>query len=626
MYQDLELSDRARVIALAVKSGITDLRDIESVYNKFAEGGPTGASGPAYPAGIIGNAIKSAVKDVAYKIAVDDEIMRKGNASLKDIARALTTNKEHTLEDDNKRAYIFGTGDRYPEVKEPIQGFDYSNYFKQYGYKDVKDVYGIINPEEEYSIDPEYENLITELAKHNYHFYDNADDMFLDADPEMLGYRDDVGNFIHQLGLDRNGNVVIHDSDVYDFNPADYNYTRGNSKLSTKVQAKLMDMIGHPYTIRQENQPVIFDGNYGGQAWNITGHLDDMTDQDIARATESGFVPKSVVTAAQKAFGGNLYGDGGFIREFDEGGEKDRYESVVAEKYTPILSPLSYKDFNNYWLSNRQNLLGQNLIDSGLKVIRESDLTSKQISESYLSRPISDIGYDEYQRIIGNQNTAPVNYVNYLDGSLGRYRPSEHEVYLLDDMDQDTTKSVWVHEKTHSGLMDAQEKLIDDYKQEHPDYRINEMSGNDSYYDEPTEIRARLQQLYYELNANPYMFQIPQSVFDYMDYNNTRMNADDEPFVDKKSGVIYAPDENSPYHKYHKKVVPSLSDEDMKIFKALQKLHLSGYSKDFLSYLINDIADSGNRDSIYTSNLGNISENGGPINRIRKKKNLMTKL
>ena len=39
MYKDLPLSDRARIIQLAVLSGISDLRTIESVYNKFAAGG-----------------------------------------------------------------------------------------------------------------------------------------------------------------------------------------------------------------------------------------------------------------------------------------------------------------------------------------------------------------------------------------------------------------------------------------------------------------------------------------------------------------------------------------------------------------------------------------------------------
>ena len=39
MYKDLKLSDRARIIEMAVRSGITDLDTIEEVYNTFAEGG-----------------------------------------------------------------------------------------------------------------------------------------------------------------------------------------------------------------------------------------------------------------------------------------------------------------------------------------------------------------------------------------------------------------------------------------------------------------------------------------------------------------------------------------------------------------------------------------------------------
>ena len=38
-WDDLPLSDKARMMQLAVSSGITDLRTIQEVYNKFAEGG-----------------------------------------------------------------------------------------------------------------------------------------------------------------------------------------------------------------------------------------------------------------------------------------------------------------------------------------------------------------------------------------------------------------------------------------------------------------------------------------------------------------------------------------------------------------------------------------------------------
>lgn len=38
-WNDLTLSDKARMINLAVRSGITNLRDIQEVYNKYKEGG-----------------------------------------------------------------------------------------------------------------------------------------------------------------------------------------------------------------------------------------------------------------------------------------------------------------------------------------------------------------------------------------------------------------------------------------------------------------------------------------------------------------------------------------------------------------------------------------------------------
>lgn len=285
MYKDLPLSDRARIIQMAVQSGISDLRTIEDVYNKFATGGP--------------------IKDLAYKIMTDDTVMSRGNAGIKDIVRAVTRPKKDVIMDDNKYAYLYGTGDRYPEVEEPIQGFDYTNYLNRSGYKGIKNVYGVINPYSEYHLDPEYETLVTELAKHKYHFYDNADEMYLDTDVENTptGYRDDVANFIHTLDLDEKGDTLVHDSDVYDFNPIDYNYTRGAGRRIAKAQAKLLDKIGTPYIIRQENQPIYFDGAYG-PGFEFGSKLDELTDEDIARATNSGLLEPATI---QYASGGKIH-------------------------------------------------------------------------------------------------------------------------------------------------------------------------------------------------------------------------------------------------------------------------------------------------------------------------------
>ena len=48
-WNDLTLSDKARMMQLAVKSGVTDLRTIEEVYNKYAEGGPKEELKQEYP-------------------------------------------------------------------------------------------------------------------------------------------------------------------------------------------------------------------------------------------------------------------------------------------------------------------------------------------------------------------------------------------------------------------------------------------------------------------------------------------------------------------------------------------------------------------------------------------------
>lgn len=276
MWQDLTLSDKARMMRLAVKSGITDLRTIQEVYNTYAKGGPK----------------KSIIKNLAYKIAANDDVSSKGAATPKTILKSVFSKSPRM--DDNKYAYIYGTGDRYPEVEEEIKGFDYTPYINKSGYEGVKNVYGTINPKNEYHIDPEYKTLLTELAKNNHHFYDNADDMFIDSDPDNLGYRDDVANFIHKLEIDKNGNVVTHDSDIYDFNPVDYNYAGDLPGWMVRTEAKLMNKIGTPYIIRQENQPIYFDGVYRGSQ-GIQEYLQNMPEHEIARATNSTLLDPAVI-------------------------------------------------------------------------------------------------------------------------------------------------------------------------------------------------------------------------------------------------------------------------------------------------------------------------------------------
>ena len=338
-WNDLSLPDKARMMQLAVKSGITDLRTIQEVYNKYAEGGPvekqkaiintnqeTTYTPPA-------NA--TFIKDLAYRIGADQSVSSRGYSGIGNVAAAMLHLNKVPL-DDNKYAFLYGTGERFPVVDEPVQGFDFSNYLEKSYSKNkrdkIKNVYGIINPDEEYYIDSKYKGLVEELAKNKHHFYDNADELTLDTDIDntKAGYRDDVANFVHQFGVDEGGNPVVHDADVYDFLPKDYNYGDESSLVRGLVRAEagLFNSVGTPYIIRQEWQPVTF-GDPTRFSQGINEYLENMTEEDIAKATGTGFIEPSYITdggapikilrtqeeskGRRRGLGGELYSKGGRI-------------------------------------------------------------------------------------------------------------------------------------------------------------------------------------------------------------------------------------------------------------------------------------------------------------------------
>ena len=411
-WDDLNMGDKSRMIKLAVDSGITDLRTIRDVYNSYAEGGPIEEKKEKYkkPEGA------SVLKDLAYKVGTYEPIQQEGAATPINIIRAIT--RKNVPIDDNKYAYIYGTGERYPEMKEPVRGFDYSNYLNRYGYKGVKNVYGTINPNNEYHIDPEYEVLAKELAKHRYHFYDNADDMFIDSDPDNLGYRDDVANFIHQMDLDERGNVLIHDSDVYDFNPADYVYSHKVSKPLVKLEAKLMDKIGTPYIIRQENQPLYFDTSSRG-GMGIERHLDYLTEEDIAKITGSGMLEPAIVEAKHP----DPNYDPMSIYDYRAGGslchkKQTGGPNTVWDPEGTLFNPLpqtepSYLNKYDKIINERYNSAYNALLDAGRNQV-DADRQARLLA----THSVNETGW---------QDSKHNNYAGYLDSSrkLIRYDSPE---------------------------------------------------------------------------------------------------------------------------------------------------------------------------------------------------------
>lgn len=295
----------------------------------------------------------------------------------------------------------------------------------------------------------------------------------------------------------------------------------------------------------------------------------------------------------------------------EDGGVIDRGNSNGFYNM-PVPINRSYEDFNDYWYSNRLGLLGQNLVDSGVKSVELPVYNRRYVGELPVS--LMNIGNEEYNRIMANQNTAPVSYVNNTGGGpLGAYSPWDHSIEIRASLPGDDKKSTYVHEKNHAGLMTAQKKLIDRYKDEHPDYTDLELPGEPgrsvyNYLNDSDEILSRRQQFLYDVGANPTFFNIPDAVYDYLEYNKLVEKYGD-PFIDR--GIIYSPEEGSPFYNYNKRAVPELKGKDKLIFDALQKHNLSRYSKNFLEYIIKGVAQVGKTDN------KNIIANGSDINRGR---------
>ena len=185
----------------------------------------------------------------------------------------------------------------------------------------------------------------------------------MDVDNTKAGYRDDVGSFVHQFGLDEGGNPVVHDADVYDFLPKDYNYGDDSALIRTlvKAEAGLFNSVGTPYIIRQEWQPIIF-GDTSRFSNNINKHLEEMTEEDIAKATGTGFIEPVYITDGgapiiikttkedyqnKRSLGGNLYKKGGSIHINPENKGKftatKKRTGKTTEELTHSKNPLTRK-------------------------------------------------------------------------------------------------------------------------------------------------------------------------------------------------------------------------------------------------------------------------------------------
>ena len=257
MWQDLELSDKARMIDMAVKSGITDLATIQEVYNTFAEGGHMygpGGDKTIYPLRLIQAAKKwysnpENKKKLAFKLGA----AAKQGAGLTptQIVRALAD--KQTPEYDELEAYIYGPKRFYQPYKGTSRG-----PLTEEKYQNIPQYTAEINPRGEYVVPQDLKKVVLEAAKKGTNFYLNADEIF---DPGSVRF--DAANHPVRFRYQK-GKLVADAADLYDFDEGyAKRYSEKNNPIKRailKAEINAMQQVGNPYIVRQEGIPVRFVG------------------------------------------------------------------------------------------------------------------------------------------------------------------------------------------------------------------------------------------------------------------------------------------------------------------------------------------------------------------------------
>ena len=148
---------------------------------------------------------------------------------------------------------------------------------------------------------------------------------------------DNVAGHLAKLGRNAKGEVTVTRSDLWDFEPKSYSDSWGAGDLSSYAQAAILDKYGTPFILKDtdkvsfEKPEVAFDedSDYGNQVAQYkfllqSGIFPEMT----ATPTGNTFAPAAMLALGEldagqqrvatsktntnkKAFGGNLFANGG---------------------------------------------------------------------------------------------------------------------------------------------------------------------------------------------------------------------------------------------------------------------------------------------------------------------------
>lgn len=253
------------------------------------------------------------LKRVAYNVIRNHDVGWQTFATPKQVMQAIIN--PTTIEDDNKYMFLYGPEALGRKEVTSTNSYNWDNDIKENKYKNVKSYEGVLNPYNEYLFNERDRGLIEELAKHRYTPLSNINDEYRDEVTDRIypetPYFDDVHSYRLRFHY-KDGKPVISSSDLYDFGK---NYTKDFSELGEErsglpvsvvkpvieVERRLLNAVGQPYLLRQENIPIRFvDNPQGSEIYrvnNLTSQiLDTLTNEDIARITESGYIVPAVIS------------------------------------------------------------------------------------------------------------------------------------------------------------------------------------------------------------------------------------------------------------------------------------------------------------------------------------------
>lgn len=280
-WNDLSMADRAKYIGMAVANGVTDINNIKSTYNSYAEGGdmeeqlPPGeitreeAYGNDRIGGIKGafQALKGLVthspRDLAYAAIASPRFRTEGWTTtssgvgrspedivygLRNIDDILASRGEQYR--DLSSLYLYGNDKKQFEEAEDLRyrGPNLSPQIMQGGRNpgDIKVYRGEIPVTEE-------EITFPSLAK------DNIEQAIRSGTMGTYGAYagedwegDDIANYAQRLDFDSQGNPVLVGADYWDFSP-DYSKSYGANGIHgviTALEASALDKVGTPFILK----------------------------------------------------------------------------------------------------------------------------------------------------------------------------------------------------------------------------------------------------------------------------------------------------------------------------------------------------------------------------------------